>query len=200
MPRGRLGPAVAWSRDGVGDHWTECCEAGSRRGRPGPGAAWLRLRNFAMRSEMAAYSVFIAARLTMRRAVERVISATSTRPLTRSVSPDCTRSTIRSARPTSGASSMEPSSRTISTWTRGAVGDVGGNIGGLEKEQPQTLALGVEDEPPRILVDTLDADLPQGVQCAVEQAALGQRQREPAVHGWRSIRAPRVPSLISSRS
>ena len=52
----------------------------------------------------------------MSRAVEVRISATSTSPLARRVSPDCTRSTMRSARPTSGASSMEPSSFTISTW------------------------------------------------------------------------------------
>ena len=45
-----------------------------------------------------------------------MIWATSTRPLARRVSPDWTRSTMRSARPTSGASSMEPSSRNISTW------------------------------------------------------------------------------------
>src|SRR2546428_6726726 len=64
----------------------------------------------------ASYSVFMDARFTMSRAVERVISATSARPLARSVSPDCTRSTIRSASPTSGASSIEPSRRTISTW------------------------------------------------------------------------------------
>ena len=70
-----------------------------------------------MSSVMAAYSVFIAARLTISRAVERAISATSTRPLARSVSPDCTRSTMRSASPTSGASSIEPSRRTSSTWT-----------------------------------------------------------------------------------
>src|SRR5439155_16047706 len=97
-------------------HWSGVRGPGSDRGWPGPGAAWLR-RMRAMRRLMAAYSVFMAARLTMRRAVERVISATSTRPFTRSVSPDCTRSTMRSARPTSGASSTEPSSRTISTWT-----------------------------------------------------------------------------------
>ena len=36
----------------------------------------------------AAYSVFMEARLTISRAVERVISATSTRPLARNVSPD----------------------------------------------------------------------------------------------------------------
>ena len=70
-----------------------------------------------MNRVIVAYCVFIAARLTIRRAVERVISATSTRPFTRSVSPDCTRSTMRSARPTSGASSMEPSRRTVSTCT-----------------------------------------------------------------------------------
>ena len=96
--------------------WSEVREAGSGRGWP-VRSGWLRLRNFAIRSLMAAYSVFMAARLTMRRAVERVISATSTRPLARRVSPDCTRSTMRSARPTSGASSMEPSRCTISTWT-----------------------------------------------------------------------------------
>src|SRR5207244_1204836 len=48
---------------------------------------------------------------------DRVTAATWSSPFTRSVSPDWTRSTIRSASPTSGASSTEPSSRTISTWT-----------------------------------------------------------------------------------
>src|SRR5262249_26422834 len=62
------------------------------------------------------YAVLWAARFTIRRAVERMISATSTRPLARRVSPDWTRSTMRSASPTSGASSIEPSSRTTSTW------------------------------------------------------------------------------------
>ena len=64
----------------------------------------------------AACSVFIEARFTIRRAVDRVISATSTRPFALSVSPDWTRSTMRSASPTRGASSIEPSRRTISTW------------------------------------------------------------------------------------
>ena len=68
-------------------------------------------------------AVFWAARLTIKRAVDRRISATSTSPLARSVSPDCTRSTMRSASPTSGASSIEPSSRTTSTWMP-ALGEV----------------------------------------------------------------------------
>src|SRR4029077_2911511 len=64
----------------------------------------------------APYSVFIEARFTISRAVERMISSTSTSRLASSVLPDCTRSTMRSANPTSGASSIEPSRCTISTW------------------------------------------------------------------------------------
>src|SRR4029450_11875815 len=58
------------------------------------------------------WAVLSDARLTISRAVEVRISATSTSPLARSVSPDCTRSTMRSATPTRGASSMEPCSLT----------------------------------------------------------------------------------------
>src|SRR6266478_3741622 len=68
-----------------------------------------------MRALTRAWAVLSEARFTMRRAVDVMISATSTRPLARSVSPDWTRSTMRSASPTSGASSMEPSRWIIST-------------------------------------------------------------------------------------
>src|SRR6185437_6103343 len=95
-------------------------EAPDHRG-PGPGSPAGADRPATSRSAAInrltwAWAVLRDARLTTRRAVEVRISATSTSPLARRVSPDCTRSTMRSARPTSGASSMEPSRRTISTW------------------------------------------------------------------------------------
>src|SRR5262249_55785220 len=49
-----------------------------------------------------------------------------------------------------------------------------------EHAQP---AAGVgEDQAPRILIDALDAELAQEVDSAVEQAPLGQREREPRLH------------------
>ena len=91
--------------------------AGRETAAPMPGlgddTAW---RTASIRVFTRACAVFSEARLTMSLAVELMICATSTRPFARSVSPDWTRSTIRSASPTSGASSMEPSSRIISTW------------------------------------------------------------------------------------
>src|SRR5262249_35226869 len=70
-------------------------------------------RIVSMRAVTRAWAVLSDARFTINRAVDVMISATSTRPLARRVSPDCTRSTMRSAKPTSGASSIEPSRRTI---------------------------------------------------------------------------------------
>ena len=62
-------------------------------------AAATSRRIASMRALTRAWAVFSEARLTMSRAVEVMIWATSTRPLARSVSPDWTRSTMRSARP-----------------------------------------------------------------------------------------------------
>src|SRR5262249_11674945 len=89
-----------------------------RGAEQGSGTRWRRTEPFIslMSSLTAACSVRIEARFTISRAVDRAISATSTSPLTLRVSPDWTRSTMRSARPTSGANSIEPSTRTSSTW------------------------------------------------------------------------------------
>ena len=163
---------------------------------------------------------------------------------------------MRSARPTSGASSMEPSRRTISTWmprsekycsvsarvlgrhahprplggivalpqlarlgdhqaaeaeaeverlvhvgllleqdvlahdaeVGGAVRHVGGTSAGLRRMKRSPRASSVKISRRESGVDAVDAELAQQGQRRVEQAALGQREREPRLHGSRSMR------------
>jgi hypothetical protein len=79
----------------------------------------------------------------------------------------------------------------------GAVGHVGRDVGRLEKEQAEPAARIVEDEAARVLIHAVHAELTDQLERVVEEAALGQRHRQPARHVLRSIRAPRVVSLFS---
>src|SRR2546421_2432346 len=94
---------------------------GVESGRAGGKAAQRHARAALAKASMSgcnrARLVLSAAWFTIRRADTGMISSTATKSLSRSVRPLDTRSTMASARPVSGASSIEPYRRMISTCT-----------------------------------------------------------------------------------
>ncbi len=82
----------------------------------------------------------------------------------------------------------------------GAVGHVGGDVGGLEQEQAQPVDGIDEDQPARFRIDALTPSSRSRVERPVEQAPLGQGEGQALLHDRRAILAPRLASLTSSRS
>src|SRR5439155_502089 len=83
---------------------------------------------------------------------------------------------------------------------RGAVEDVRRDVGGLQEQHAQVALRVGEDQPARVLLDPLHANVAQEHQRRVQQPALGEREREHVFHARRTIRAPSAPSLTSRRS
>src|SRR5262249_33153757 len=71
----------------------------------------------------------------------------------------------------------------------GPVQHVGRKVDPLQEEHAKTAVLVREDEAPRVLINAVDAELPQELERAVEQASLRQRERETLLRAHQALPA-----------